>query len=230
MRIRISVIDDDAYDLKGITNELEKISSESEYLFQTTGYTDPDLVKDFQSDWFIIDIDLNGKSGFDAAGRISRENPAAKIIFCTSHDDLVFQSFGTNVFYFVRKDKLHSDLIDCIKKYVRTQENWYLFKSTDVTTGIDWNTIVYFEVANKDLYIHLSNGSELKERKTLKQVISELPENLFLQPSSSYLVNCAFITAVKDKSIVLKDSSEIPIVKDRRREVMQSYLRYNTWR
>ncbi len=230
MRIRITVIDDDAYDLKRITNELEKISSESEYLFQTTGYTDPDLVKDFQSDWFIIDIDLNGKSGFDAAGRISRENPAAKIIFCTSHDDLVFQSFGTNVFYFVRKDKLHSDLIDCIKKYVRTQENWYLFKSTDVTTGIDWNTIVYFEVANKDLYIHLSNGSELKERKTLKQVISELPENLFLQPSSSYLVNCAFITAVKDKSIVLKDSSEIPTVKERRREVMQSYLRYNTWR
>ena len=82
----------------------------------------------------------------------------------------------------------------------------------------------------KDLYIHLSNGSELKERKSLKQVISELPENLFLQPSSSYLVNCAFITAVKDKSIVLKDSSELPVVRERRREVMQSYLRYNTWR
>ena len=230
MRIRTTVIDDDAYDLKRITNELERISLESEYLFQTSSYTDPDLVKDFQSDWFIVDIDLNGKSGFDAAGRISRENPAAKIIFCTSHDDLVFQSFGTNVFYFVRKDKLHSDLIDCIKKYVRTQENWYLYKNADATTGIDWNRIVYFEVAGKDLYIHLSNGSELKERKTLKQVISELPENLFLQPSSSYLVNCAFITAVKDKSIVLKDSSEIPIVKERRREVMQSYLRYNTWR
>ena len=230
MRIRTTVIDDDSYDLKRITNELEKISSESEYLFQTTGYTDPDHVTDFQSDWFIVDIDLNGKSGFDAAGRISRENPAAKIIFCTSHDDLVFQSFNTNVFYFVRKDKLHSDLVDCIKKYVRSQENWYLFKNTDTATGIDWNTIVYFEVANKDLYIHLSNGSELKERKTLKQVISELPENLFLQPSSSYLVNCAFITAVKDKSIVLKDSSEIPIVKERRREVMQGYLRYNTWR
>ena len=230
MRIRITVIDDDAYDLKRITNELEKISSESEYLFQTTGYTDPDLVKDFQSDWFIIDIDLNGKSGFDAAGRISRKNPAAKIIFCTSHDDLVFQSFGTNVFYFVRKDKLHSDLIDCIKKYVRTQENWYLMKTPDTTSGIDWNRIVYFEVAGKDLYIHLSDGSELKERKTLKQVISELPENLFLQPSSSYLVNCAFIAAVKDKSIALKDGSELPVVKDRRREVMQRYLRYNTWR
>ncbi|HCK89088.1 MAG TPA: hypothetical protein DHW39_09810 [Erysipelotrichaceae bacterium] len=230
MRIRTTVIDDDAYDLKRITNELERISLESEYLFQTSSYTDPDLVKDFQSDWFIVDIDLNGKSGFDAAGRISRENPAAKIIFCTSHDDLVFQSFGTNVFYFVRKDKLHSDLIDCIKKYVRTQENWYLYKNADATTGIDWNTIIYFEVANKDLYIHLSNGSELKERKTLKQVISELPENLFLQPSSSYLVNCAFITAVKDKSIVLKDSSELPVVRERRREVMQSYLRYNTWR
>ncbi|MCR4950367.1 MAG: LytTR family DNA-binding domain-containing protein [Solobacterium sp.] len=230
MRIRTTVIDDDAYDLKRIINELEKISSESEYLFQTNGFTDPDLVKDFQSDWFIVDIDLNGKSGFDAADRISRENPAAKIIFCTSHDDLVFQSFGTNVFYFVRKDKLHSDLIDCIKKYVRTQENWYLMKTPDTTSGIDWNRIVYFEVAGKDLYIHLSNGSELKERKTLKQVISELPENLFLQPSSSYLVNCAFITAVKDKSIVLKDSSEIPIVKERRKEVMQGYLRYNTWR
>ena len=226
MRIRTTVIDDDAYDLKRITNELERISLESEYLFQTSSYTDPDLVKDFQSDWFIVDIDLNGKSGFDAAGRISRENPAAKIIFCTSHDDLVFQSFGTNVFYFVRKDKLHSDLIDCIKKYVRTQENWYLYKNADATTGIDWNRIVYFEVAGKDL----SNGSELKERKTLKQVISELPENLFLQPSSSYLVNCAFITAVKDKSIVLKDSSELPVVRERRREVMQSYLRYNTWR
>ena len=149
MRIRTTVIDDDAYDLKRITNELERISLESEYLFQTSSYTDPDLVKDFQSDWFIVDIDLNGKSGFDAAGRISRENPAAKIIFCTSHDDLVFQSFGTNVFYFVRKDKLHSDLIDCIKKYVRTQENWYLYKNADATTGIDWNRIVYFEVAGK---------------------------------------------------------------------------------
>ena len=230
MRIHATVIDDDAYDLKRITNELDKISMESEYLFQTNGCTDPDQITDFQSDWFIVDIDLNGKSGFDAADRICRENPAAKIIFCTSHDDLVFQSFGTNVFYFVRKDKLHSDLIDCIKKYVRSQENMYLYKNADVTTGIDWNRIVYFEVAGKDLYIHLSNGSELKERKSLKQVISELPENLFLQPSSSYLVNCAFIAAVKDKSIALKDGSELPVVKDRRKEVMQGYLRYNTWR
>lgn len=230
MRIKTTVIDDDTYDLNRIQNILNRISSETIYQFSVSLYSDPDSIPSYNADWYVVDIDLNGKSGFDVANVIKSNDPSAKIIFCTNHDDLVYQSFETDVFYFIRKDKLYDDLMNCIKKYVRISAVNYAFKRNGELTYISWDHIIRFEVARNDLFIYTRNSETLSERKPMKQLLQEIPEHSFLQPSSHDLVNCTYVQSVKNDAVILKDGTVIPVVRQRSKEVKKAYLHYLTWR
>ena len=230
MRIKTTVIDDDTYDLNRIQNILNRISSETIYQFSVSLYSDPDSIPSYNADWYVVDIDLNGKSGFDVANVIKSNDPSAKIIFCTNHDDLVYQSFETDVFYFIRKDKLYDDLMNCIKKYVRISSGNYAFKRNGELTYISWDHIIRFEVARNDLFIYTRNSETLSERKPMKQLLQEIPEHSFLQPSSHDLVNCSYVQSVKNDAVILKDGTVIPVVKQHSKEVKKAYLHYLTWR
>ena len=230
MRIKTTVIDDDTYDLNRIQNILNRISSETIYQFSVSLYSDPDSIPSYNADWYVVDIDLNGKSGFDVANVIKSNDPSAKIIFCTNHDDLVYQSFETDVFYFIRKDKLYDDLMNCIKKYVKISAVNYAFKRNGELTYISWDHIIRFEVARNDLFIYTRNSETLSERKPMKQLLQEIPEHSFLQPSSHDLVNCTYVQSVKNDAVILKDGTVIPVVRQRSKEVKKAYLHYLTWR
>ena len=230
MRIKTTVIDDDTYDLNRIQNILNRISSETIYQFSVSLYSDPDSIPSYNADWYVVDIDLNGKSGFDVANVIKSNDPSAKIIFCTNHDDLVYQSFETDVFYFIRKDKLYDDLMNCIKKYVKISAVNYAFKRNGELTYISWDHIIRFEVARNDLFIYTRNSETLSERKPMKQLLQEIPEHSFLQPSSHDLVNCSYVQSVKNDAVILKDGTVIPVVRQRSKEVKKAYLHYLTWR
>lgn len=230
MRIKTIVIDDDAYDLNKIQNMLDKISSETVYQFTVSLYSDADSIPVYSADWYIVDIDLNGRSGFDLANVIKENDPSAKIIFCTNHDDLVYQSFETDVFYFIRKDKLYDDLMNCIKKYVRISAVNYAFRRNGEVTYLSWDHIIRFEISKNDLFIYTRDSEELSERKTMKQLLQEIPEHSFLQPSSHDLVNCSYVQSVRNDAVILKNGTVIPVVRDRSKEVKKAYLQYLTWR
>ena len=122
MRIETIIIDDSLTDLLRIAQALNHLSSVTDELqFQTFTYQNPNDMNRYDKEWYIIDIDLGDISGFDIANEIKVKNPKAYIIFCTSHDDLVFQSFDVDVFYFIRKDHLEQDLLSAVRKYIRMQ-------------------------------------------------------------------------------------------------------------
>ena len=95
MRIKTTVIDDDTYDLNRIQNILNRISSETIYQFSVSLYSDPDSIPSYNADWYVVDIDLNGKSGFDVANVIKSNDPSAKIIFWCPEQQLHTLHFMT---------------------------------------------------------------------------------------------------------------------------------------
>ena len=189
--------------------------------FQTP--SDTDILNPF--DMYILDIDMPDMNGFELANKIYEKYPDAVIIFCTMHDNLVYDSFRLNAFYFVRKSNLEEDLSYSLQKYIslRTHDT-YIARTSAGIEKIPFDKIIYFEVAHNDMYIHLLDNSEIRERKSMQKLGTEIASAGFAQIGKSFLVNMRHIQKIKDYSAVLSNGQIIEIPKSQFSSVYKAYL------
>lgn len=57
-----------------------------------------------------LDIEMPGVDGFSMAGKMQKSYPNIVLIFVSSHESLVFQSYEYDTFWFMRKSALITDL------------------------------------------------------------------------------------------------------------------------
>lgn len=67
-------------------------------------------------DVVFLDIDMSVFSGMDIAAFLNEKHPNTILIFVTSHDALVYQSFQYHPFGFVRKTYLREELQDVLER------------------------------------------------------------------------------------------------------------------
>ena len=226
MKIRCAVIDDDISDLKAIKNYLNSISVETRYEFEGTYISKPDDPLIFnQYDIYVFDIDMPKINGFILAKQVLERHPDSTIVFCSSHEDLVFDSFKLNTSYFIRKSFLKEDLILAIKKYIRQYEQKnvkYIISNSSGTYAILLSDIIYFEVVQNYLYIHTKNH-EFKERKTLTKLESELLNSQFIKISQNFIINCDYINDLDNCIVNMKNGLKFTISRRNVKYVTEKY-------
>jgi DNA-binding NarL/FixJ family response regulator len=77
--------------------------------------------EELQPDLILLDIGLPRLNGIEAARRISRLVPAAKILFVSqNHDaDVVLSALGAGAMGYIRKENAHADLLPAIEAVLR---------------------------------------------------------------------------------------------------------------
>lgn len=100
------------------------------------------LLKNNTYDFILSDIQLLDGLSFDLFNRIKIEAP---IIFCSAHDDYLFQAFNTNGIAYILKPYSQDDFNKAIQKYQS------LFQKGDYKT-LDNNTIVALKSALQEEY------------------------------------------------------------------------------
>ncbi len=170
---------------------------------------------------------MPGTSGFELTNQIYQHFPDAAIIYCTAYNHFVFDSYKLNAFYFVRKSFLQSDFYDALTKYLSSlayQTNNYYIRSSSTAEKLPIDQILYFEVAHNDLYIHLLNGEERRERKPLKTVSMELPSGGFIRISQTFLVNKAYVVKIENNQAHLINGQKIDIPRVNIHRVLKEFL------
>jgi DNA-binding LytR/AlgR family response regulator len=174
---------------------------------------------------YILDIDMPDLNGFELANKIYEKYPKAVIIFCTMHDNLVYDSFRLNAFYFVRKSNLEEDLSYSLKKYISLRTNdTYIARTPAGIEKIPFDRIIYFEVVHNDMYIHLLDNSEIRERKSMQKLADELSSSGFVLIGKSFLVNMKHIQKINDCKAYLSNGQNIDIPKAQFSSVYKAYL------
>ncbi len=229
MIIQCAIIDDSQNDIQIIKNTVVAICYGTNVLMNITTFQnpeDPEILKHYNL--YILDIDMPGLNGFELAKKIYSCYPDASIIFCTMHENLVFESFRMNAFYFVRKQHLEDDLIYSLKKYTSVfhAPGIYVAKNEQGLTKISVDTILYFEVFHNDLYIHLSENTVVHERKSLKKVMAEMELYSFALIGKSYFVSLSHVASIKDYSLTLSDGETIAIPRSQFRTFKQKFLQF----
>ena len=229
MKIKCIVVDDSQSDLIKIKRVLMNSVSFTQLHFDVHYFdnpTDDHILQ--QTDFYILDIDMPGMNGFQLANRIYETNPKATIAFCTNHDDLVFDSFKLNAFYFIRKSFLEEDLFSALRKYVRQYSDdkaAFVINDTEQIKAVPIRNIVYFEVSHNDLYIHTVD-KEYRLRKSMKQLLDEFHHNSFIQIDQNFLINCSFIQEIKDSIIILSTGQTFTVPRRNIKQVKDQYISY----
>ena len=229
MQVKCAIVDDNSSDLKTLESCIRKCSFETSVSFDIQQFSlpsDPKIMENHFS-LYILDIDMPEMTGFELATLLFKVNPKTTVMFCTQHDQLVFESLKMNAFYFIRKSFLQEDLEAALRKFIYTylrDYTEYVIKSSNGITVIPLSEITYFESLHNDLLIH-TNKKTYKERKTLSQVIQEIPSDLFLRINKSQIVNTQFIRSFDGESVLLTTDEKLYIPRRSIREIKEKFLR-----
>ncbi len=231
MKLKCLIMDDDMEDLKRVAETVGKISRKYGLDLEITRTGDPadSRITEGVYDLYFLDIGMPEHFGFRLGRTILEKNPRSSVIFCSNYEDLVFDSFSLDTFFFIKKSELEEGADGALKKFADKVEavfGVYRYLHGKPEEKLPLWDIIYFEVLGNELYIHMNDGRELSERKTMKALLKEVDHyGLFAEVSRNYLVNMRYITLITEKEIVAA-GRKFEITKAKAKYVHRKYAGY----
>ena len=178
-------------------------------------------------DLIFLDIEMHGINGLETAKRLQEKNTKEKIIFLTSHTELAMDGYEVQAFRFLGKPIEHQKLYAALEAFEKglTQEKRIVITEEGVWHYLSCEEICYFESQNVYLRIVMQE-TEHRIRKKLKEMVKELPREMFVVIHRSYIVNMKYIKSFQGNQVVLEDGTILPVSKGNKEQFMEQMMRY----
>lgn len=181
-------------------------------------------------DVLFLDIDMPYYNGLEIAGYMSRQEHKTILIFVTSHDALVYQTFAYRPFGFVRKTHIDEELDELAvrirKELLENQQELIIQKGQEICRLL-FSDLIYIEAEGNYLVLQLKN-EKFRIRETMTNMESKLCGKGFIRCHKGYMVNTCYIEKYKNAEILVKlreESMTIPVgrsyEKDVRRQIFE---------
>ena len=163
-------------------------------------------------DLLLLDILMGEENGLDFAGDLRREGNRIDIILITSSSDFLLDGYSISPVGYVLKSSEQPRLEDVVlRAYRKFQNQSFLIRTPSSTTVLRAAEILYVEVNNKELTVHLEQQKAERLTCSLNVLVSELPPGQFFQCHRSYVVSLAAIRSLRKHEVVLKNEEAIPV-------------------
>ncbi|MBQ4067839.1 MAG: response regulator transcription factor [Lachnospiraceae bacterium] len=214
-----------------IKNEFNKLQIPNESIVMSDSRQLMEYLENNHVDILFLDIDMPYFSGMDIAGFINKNKLNTMIVFVTSHDSLVYQTFEYRPFGFIRKSYIDEELEALVKRIANElndrKQELTVTKGQDITR-IPINEIIYIESFGNYLNIK-TEKEEIKIRETMTAIEQELKYKGFIRSHKGYLVNSNYITKLGNGQLELVNNEEtfaIPVGRSYEKNVKRSLLEF----
>lgn len=164
-------------------------------------------------DILLLDVDMPNISGLEVAKILRETNEDIIIIFISSYEKYVFDSFEYNPFRYIRKNRIKEELSIALKSayalYKKSERRYVVIKSDDGDYRVEHSEICYFEIVKRKLFIHLANNKVLSMWKPIKDFINEINDNNFVKIHSGCAVNMKYIKEYTNYDITLDNGEKL---------------------
>lgn len=229
----VVICDDEKEILSDLYKKVQKCFAENGISAKYTCLSDArDLMEHIQRervDVLFLDIDMPYYSGMDIAGYINEQGKKTILIFVTSHDALVYQTFAYRPFGFIRKTHMEEELDGLAKRVhkelLENQQELAVFKGQELIR-ILLGDIIYMEAEGNYLTLQLVND-RIRIRETMTNMEQKLCDRGFIRCHKGYLVNSRYIERLRSTEVLLRWGSEsmvIPIGRSYEKEVRKRML------
>lgn len=210
--MQVFLCDDEPEIVSVLTVQVQEYLPES----KVEGFTDGiSLLKALQKkdcDILLLDIDMPEMNGLDVAKCLEELRVKPFLIFVTSHDELVYDSFHYHPFGFIRKSRLEEELEKVLKDCcldMAGRKRHFCFHTASADIKLDLQDILYFEADGNYLKV-FTKETCYRFRETLLAVENALSADGFVRVHKGFLINQEAVRMIGQGDVELINGSYIP--------------------
>lgn len=183
------------------------------------------------ADVVFLDIDMPELDGFEVAEKLQSSKKNALIIFITSHEDKVYQSWKYQPFWFVRKSHMEDlnvvfpRLLAKIDAEYEKENNFFNLHGENSVVELDINSLMYIESYRHNIIIHYKNNNQ-EVRCKISNAEEQLLGKNIIRVQKGFLVNCRFISKITSRDVILTNGYSIHLSRDRLSFVKDEFQRF----
>lgn len=184
--------------------------------------------KKIKIDVIFLDIDMPEINGFQIAKNIRKLYPNCIIVFCSNHNELVYESFEYEPFWFLCKSDYERKLTPVLDKVLEKIKNYnqeFIVKFKDKITKVKYYKIFYVEVDKHRIQLHLEKEI-LEYRGNLADIEKQFIERGFVKINSGCIVNLEYIFRIQSNELILKNGEMLVISRSNKKNVKDIFFGY----
>ncbi len=201
-------------------------SSAEEFLFY--------MKEDVHYDLAFLDIQLEKMNGLQLAKLIRAEDKTMFLVFTTGEKGYALKGYEVSAYRYLIKPLKEEDICSMLSQINKLVENSkrdaVVISYDDVSRRISKNEIVYIEVDDHYIILHMVNKEDIKFRAKLKEFEAQFQEPQFCKCHRSYIANMHYVERVSREGLLLEGEIKLPISRARWEALNKCYISYYTAR
>ncbi|MCR5452487.1 MAG: LytTR family DNA-binding domain-containing protein [Lachnospiraceae bacterium] len=229
--MRIGICDDEEIIREDIRNRVLRIVPKATVCIYTSA---EELLDDQCPDILLLDIQMYGMSGMEAARIIRKRSTDVVLIFVTAVEEYVFEAFDVGAFHYLVKPfsdaRFEEILIKAaeearVKRRNRTEKKTHYVIIQDGITRISLDTddIVFAEVLNRTVTIHLKDN-DISYRGSIGQLAGQVGTG-FYQTHRAFLVNMKYVSSYSSAGIETPRGT-VTVARGTFKEFVKAFMEY----
>ncbi|MBR9920290.1 MAG: response regulator transcription factor [Bacteroidetes bacterium] len=188
-----------------------------------------EMIHKQRPDLVLLDIRLNGpKTGIDLARYIQKSKINCPYIFLTAQSDAknIMQAKETLPGGYLTKPLQKESLIASIEivmhRFFSQDENKksVLLNDGSQKIRVETNNILFLQSEHVYVRVFLEGEESILQRSSMKELMDQLPADIFLQTHRSFIINVNKVKNWKTESLFI-GQQEIPVSRGRRKDVFE---------
>ncbi len=229
--MRIALVDDDQNDRCQLRKYMENYLAEKGTECRIDEYENAlDFLSKyaFTFDLVIMDIDMPGLSGIEAARKLREKDPHVTLMFVTNMPQYALDGYSVEAVDYLLKPLSYPNFQLKMQKALR-----YIARNADKPLALQTpegvfccnvSDVLYVESRLHYLYYHVGDRV-IKVRGKMSDVLDTLSQYHFGRPGESYLVNFRHLKAM-DGNEILVGEDRLPVSRRRKAEFISAFTRY----
>ena len=228
-RIITAIVENEPSQIEKVRELCRKYGKEKDVEIDIEEYTNgyDFLEKDTtRFDCVFMDIDMPGINGMETSERLREKNKELAIIFVTNLPQFAINGYKVQALDFIIKPMSYADLSLVLDKIIslsdKRKEDDLFFTIHNEMIRIHPNDILYFEMKNHNVNIHLKNRETISYRETIKELEKKIQGYGFYRCNSGIIVSLDAVDSVKEDVCILSDGTRLQVSRSRRNDFLKA--------
>lgn len=182
------------------------------------------------ADLIFMDIDMPGINGMEAAEVLRTYDAETPLVFVTNLAQYAVRGYSVDAVDFVVKPVEYGDFAmrmdRAMRAVARNAARTLALPTADGMRVISQSDITYVDLVKHDVRYHLVDGTELRERGSLRAAEQRLDSQSFLRISSGCLVNMARVERIGRESVTVVGGAELFYSRSQRKRALETLANY----
>lgn len=225
--MKIAILDDEInfmYDLKDML--YNHLGDDIEISYYMDGY---DFLEDiYEFDILFLDYEMPFLNGIEVLEKIDCQS--LKKVMVSQYDNMVFDTYQFEIYWFIRKRHLENDFskfIIKLKEDLKNEDKKLSIRSLNKQISLSFEDIYYLYTSKNYVYI-CSKVKTFKIRSTFSSIKEQFDNHIFVIPIYGVIVNMKYIKYIDFNKlyVLMNDDQQITISRTMKKEVYNCYGRF----